>query len=85
MQIFLQSFSNSVKPHDNAVAESFFASLKKEELYGKDYASEPDFKRSISAYIEFYNMKRPHCPLKSRTPCQMEEDYQEVISSSHGK
>ena len=28
----VQSFSNSGKPHDNAVAESFFASLKNEEL-----------------------------------------------------
>ena len=29
----VQSFSNSGKPHDNAVAESFFSSLKKEQLY----------------------------------------------------
>lgn len=81
----VQSFSNSGKPHDNAVAESFFASLKKEELYKKDYASEPDFRRSISAYMEFYNMKRPHRTLKNRTPCQMEENYQEVMGQSHGK
>lgn len=81
----VQSFSNSGKPHDNAVAESFFASLKKEELYRKDYASELDFRRSISAYIEFYNMKRPHRTLKNRTPCQMEEDYQGVMGQSHGK
>ena len=81
----VQSFSNSGKPHDNAVAESFFASLKKEELYRKDYASEPDFRRSISAYMEFYNMKRPHRTLKNRTPCQMEEDYQGGMGRSHGK
>lgn len=81
----VQSFSNSGRPHDNAVAESFFASLKKEELYRKDYASEPDFRRSISAYMEFYNMKRPHRTLKNRTPCQMEEDYQGVMGQSHGK
>ena len=81
----VQSFSNSGRPHDNAVAESFFASLKKEELYRKDYASEPDFRRSISAYMEFYNMKRPHRTLKNRTPCQMEEDYQGVMGRSHGK
>ena len=81
----VQSFSNSGRPHDNAVAESFFASLKKEELYRKDYASEPDFRRSISAYMEFYNMKRPHRTLKNRTPCQMVEDYQGVMGQSHGK
>ena len=81
----VQSFSNSGKPHDNAVAESFFASLKKEELYRKDYLSESDFRRSISAYMEFYNIKRPHRTLKNRTPCQMEEDYQGVMGQSHGK
>lgn len=81
----VQSFSNSGRPHDNAVAESFFASLKKEELYRKDYASGPDFRKSISAYMEFYNMKRPHRTLKNRTPCQMEEDYQGVMGQSHEK
>ena len=81
----VQSFSNSGKPHDNAVAESFFASLKKEELYRKNYLSEPDFRRSISVHIKFYNMKRPHRTLKNRTPCQMEEDYQEVMGQSHGE
>lgn len=81
----VQSFSNSGKPHDNAVAESFFASLKREELYRKDYTSEPDFRRSVGAYIEFYNMKRPHRTLKNRTPCQMEEDYQRAISQLREK
>lgn len=55
----VQSFSNSGRPHDNAVAESFFASFKKEELYRRDYASEPEFKRGIDSYIEFYNTRRP--------------------------
>ena len=30
---FIQSFSNSGSPHDNAVAEAFFRYLKEEELY----------------------------------------------------
>ena len=72
----VQSFSNSGKPHDNAVAESFFSSFKRGKFYRRDYASEPEFKREIDSYIEFYNTKRPHRTLKNRTPCQMEEDYQ---------
>lgn len=72
----VQSFSNSGRPHDNAVAESFFASFKKEELYRRDYASETEFKRGIDSYIEFYNTKRPHRTLRNQTPCQIEEDYQ---------
>lgn len=68
-----QSFSNSGKPHNNAVAESFFATLKKEDLYRKDYTSEAAFKRGLASYIEFYNTKRPHRTLKNQTPCQVEE------------
>lgn len=68
-----QSFSNSGKPHDNAVAESFFATLKKEDLYRKDYTSEAAFKRGLTSYIEFYNTQRPHRTLKNQTPCQVEE------------
>ena len=71
----IQSFSNSGKPHDNAVAEAFFASLKKEELYRKDYSSEATFKQGVASYIEFYNTARPHRTLKNMTPCQMEESF----------
>ena len=68
-----QSFSQPGKPHDNAVAESFFASLKKEELYRREHPSDRAFQASIASYIEFYNTKRPHRTLKNLTPCQMEE------------
>ena len=69
----VQSFSNSGKPHDNAVAESFFATFKKEEVYRKNYTSEADFKRGVDSYIEFYNTQRPHRTLKNLTPCQVED------------
>ena len=68
-------FSRSGHPHDNAVAESFFATLKQEELYRKDYTSETDFKRGLSSHIEFCNNQRPHRTLKNRTLCQMEEAF----------
>ena len=70
-----QSFSPLGKPHDNAVAESFFASLKKEELYRKDHPSDRAFQASVASYIEFYNSKRPHHILKNMTLYQMEESF----------
>ena len=70
-----QSFSQPGKPHDNAVAESFFASLKKEELYRRNITSDRAFQASVASYIEFYNIKRPHRTLKNLTPCQMEENF----------
>lgn len=70
-----QSVSAPGRPHDNAVAESFFASLKRENLYRKEYSSEKAFRAGVFEYIKFYNEKRPHKLLKNRTPCQFEELY----------
>ena len=75
-----QSFSRPGEPHDNAVAESFFASLKKEELYRRNITSDRAFQASVASYIEFYNTKRPHRTLKNLTPCQMEENFNNVLS-----
>jgi len=56
----VQSFSKSGRPHDNAVAEAFFASLKKEELYRTNYKSESEFRQSVDRFMFFYNTQRPH-------------------------
>ena len=68
MNKVVQSFSKSGRPHDNAVAESFFASMKREEIYRTQYHSERQFMGSIDTYIEFYNTKRPHSTLNYKTP-----------------
>ena len=68
----VQSFSKSSRPHDNAVAESFFASMKREEIYRTQYCSERQFMQSVDTYIEFYNTKRPHSTLNYRTPDRFE-------------
>lgn len=70
-----QSFSNSGRPYDNAVAESFFATLKKEELYRSRYSSESEFKESLNKYINFYNTVRLHKYLRYRTPEQAEDAF----------
>lgn len=71
----IQSFSNSGRPHDNAVAESFFASFKREELYRKNYSSEKEFKQGVDSYITFYNQQRPHRTLRNKTPNQVEIEF----------
>ena len=46
---------------DNAVAESFFATLKNERIDGRSYASRECLQREIHDYIEnFYNPTRRH-------------------------
>ncbi|RGQ35891.1 IS3 family transposase [[Clostridium] leptum] len=68
-----QSFSASGRPCDNAVAETFFATFKKEEAYRRTYSSEQDYRKSVEQYIEFYNEKRPHRSLAYKTPAHFEE------------
>lgn len=70
-----QSFSNSGRPCDNAVMESFFASFKREEAYRRNYTSENDFKKSVDEYIKFYNERRPHSTLGLKSPVRFEELY----------
>ena len=70
-----QSFSATDQPHDNAVAETFFATFKKEEAYRREYTSEQNFRRSVEQYIAFYNETRPHRTLKYKTPKAFEDEY----------
>lgn len=70
-----QSFSKASTPYDNSVIESFFASLKREELYRKKYRSEKDFRTALDDYMDFYNADRPHAHNKYRTPQQAELDF----------
>ena len=70
-----QSFSRSGRPCDNAVAETFFASFKREEAYRRDYSSEADFRKSVDEYVRFYNEQRPHQTLAYKPPVRFEELY----------
>jgi len=61
---------------DNAVAESFFGSLKNELVYHEDYRTRVEAKQSIFEYIEvFYNRKRRHFSLSYMTPVDYEKKY----------
>lgn len=70
-----QSFSNTGRAYDNAVAETFFANFKREEAYRRDYSSEADFRKSVDEYIRFYNEVRPHKTLAYKSPARFEELY----------
>ena len=73
MNNVVQSFSKSDSPHDNAVAEAFFANMKKEELYRTNFKSERELCKALDDYIVFDNTERPHGTLNYKTPNQFEE------------
>lgn len=61
---------------DNAVAESFFATLKTELIRGKRWATLRDLHAAVFEYIEvFYNRHRLHSTLGYKTPQQVESEY----------
>jgi transposase InsO family protein len=59
---------------DNAPAESFFASLKKELTHHEDYRTRQEARASIFEYVEaFYNNQRLHSSLGYVTPAAYEQ------------
>jgi putative transposase len=65
----VQSMSRKGNCWDNAVAESFFHSLKVEEVQGRTYETRQQAQAAISNYVlGFYNPVRLHSGLGYRTP-----------------
>ena len=71
------SFSNPGTPLDNAVAESFFASMKREELSHKYYYDLEVLRYDVTDYIDFFNNMRPHQKLGMLTPSAAEAKFSE--------
>ena len=62
--------------YDNAMAESFFATLETELIDRSDWANPAEAKAAVFEYIEvFYNRIRRHSSLGNRSPEQFEERY----------
>ena len=60
--------------YDNAVAESFFATLKKDLLHREAWPTRDGVKLAIFDYIEvFYNRQRRHSTLGQLSPATFEE------------
>lgn len=58
---------------DNAVAESFFGSLKNELVYHDDFKTRSEAKKKLFQYMEvFYNRRRRHAYLGYLTPHEFE-------------
>jgi putative transposase len=72
---FQISMSRTATPEDNAYIESFFKTLKREEIYFKDYKVFGDIKDNLPKFIEeVYNTKRLHSGLGYKTPSEFESE-----------
>ena len=77
------SMSAVGNPYDNAKAESFFKTLKREEVYLKQYQTFQEAEDNIRQFIEdVYNTKRLHSSLGYLPPIEFERAYSSSRESS---
>jgi putative transposase len=62
---------------DNAVAESFWSSLKRELVHRYRFATRADARRAIFAWTNRYNQHRLHSSLDYRPPIEWEQLYRQ--------
>lgn len=75
-----QSMNRSREKYvDNSITERFFASLKNEHVYLRDFPNERKMRESIEEYIAEYNSLRPHATHNYQPPDWM---YFTVFSES---
>ena len=73
----LSSMSRRANCWDNAVAESFFATLKKELIVEVDNLDRETVRQAVFNYLEtYYNKKRRHSTLGYQTPQEYENQSQ---------
>jgi transposase InsO family protein len=71
---FMQSMSGKGNCYDNAIMETFFHTLKIEEVYFEYYHTRNEARKSIFQYIEvFYNRQRRHSALGYKSPVDFEQ------------
>ncbi len=63
---------------DNAVAESFWESLKRECIQGRVFATRADARRAIFRWINWYNTSRLHSSLQGVPPLEWEQQHRQA-------
>ena len=71
-----QSMSSTGNCYDNAMAESFFATLKKGHVFSQRFQTKEEARRILFEYLEvFYNRVRRHSSLGYKSPVAFENQY----------
>jgi len=71
--------------YDNAVCETFHATLKKEKIYRQSWPTRAAARTAIFHYIEgWYNPRRRHSTLGYFSPIEFERHHAELVQGALG-
>ncbi|MBL0381552.1 MAG: DDE-type integrase/transposase/recombinase [Desulfofustis sp. PB-SRB1] len=80
---FVQSMSRKGDCWDNAVAESFFHTLKMQLLYHHKFACKRDTEQALFNYIEVYsNRRRRHSTKDYKSPALYEMEWESLRNAA---
>ncbi|EQD37366.1 Integrase, catalytic core domain protein, partial [mine drainage metagenome] len=68
-----QSMGSVGDSYDNAMAESLWASLKRELVYNSHFATKEEARLAVFEWIVWYNNERLHSSLDYMSPREFEE------------
>jgi transposase InsO family protein len=78
----VSSMSRRANCWDNAVAESFFSTLKLELARDADWQTHTQARAAVTEYLEiFYNRQRRHSTLGYTTPVAFERQYEKTLAT----
>ncbi len=76
----VQSMSSTGNCYDNAMAESFFATIKKGVVHGRQFETRAEARQVIFEYLEvFYSRVRRHSSLGDKSPVAFEQLHKMAI------
>lgn len=68
--------------YDNALAETFFATLKTELIYTRSWSTRHELESEVFSYIEgFYNPRRRHSRLNNLSPVTFEQHHHQMTAN----
>jgi putative transposase len=81
----IPSVGNTGICYDNAMAESFNATIKKELINLHTWPTPRAVRKAVFEYIEvYYNRRRPHSSIGNATPYEFEHNLLQMIDSEMG-
>ena len=80
-----QEFTHIATPEENAYIEAYHSIIETEIVQRFDFESYYEAKLTLTAYVDFYNNRRPHGGINYKKPQQVWDEYKTTTFELPGK